>query len=272
MARHRAVPTSSRQRLLGVVAVAALLAGSAGAVMAFGRERSSPTSGSTVAAAPTTTPSSSPRSPSPTPTTQVSTTAPTRAVPTTATTTTAAPPPKRTPERATTAASRSATRTSAPKPVQAAPRPSPRATAARTTSAPKPAPKPVTASGGVAAQVLTLVNAERAKAGCGALATSSALQAAAQGHSADMAANDYFSHTSQDGRSFSDRIRAAGYTGGAIAENIAAGQATASAVMTSWMNSSGHRANILNCAYRYLGVGYAKGGTYGTYWTQDFGG
>jgi uncharacterized protein YkwD len=124
----------------------------------------------------------------------------------------------------------------------------------------------------VAAQVLTLVNAERARAGCGALATSSALQTAAQGHSADMAANDYFSHTSQDGRTFSDRIRAAGYTGGAIAENIAAGQATASAVMTSWMNSPGHRANILNCAYRYLGVGYAKGGTYGTYWTQDFGG
>lgn len=124
----------------------------------------------------------------------------------------------------------------------------------------------------MAGQVLTLVNAERAKAGCGSLATSSALQQAAQGHSADMAANDYFSHTSQDGRTFADRIRAAGYTGGAIAENIAAGQATASAVMTSWMNSPGHRANILNCAYRYLGVGYAKGGTYGTYWTQDFGG
>jgi uncharacterized protein YkwD len=130
----------------------------------------------------------------------------------------------------------------------------------------------VTVSGGVAAQVLTLVNAERAKAGCGSLVTSAALQQAAQGHSADMAANDYFSHTSQDGRTFADRIRAAGYTGGAIAENIAAGQATAGAVMTSWMNSPGHRANILNCAYRYLGVGYAKGGTYGTYWTQDFGG
>lgn len=120
--------------------------------------------------------------------------------------------------------------------------------------------------------MLSLVNAERAKAGCGALATSSALQRAAQGHSGDMAANDYFSHTSEDGRTFSDRIRVAGYGGGAIAENIAAGQATAGAVVRSWMDSPGHRTNILNCAYRYLGVGYAKGGTYGTYWTQDFGG
>ncbi|TQJ51567.1 CAP domain-containing protein [Phycicoccus sp. SLBN-51] len=268
MARHRAVPTSSRQRLLGVVAVAALLAGSAGAVMAFGRESSSPTSGSTVAA-PLTTPSSSPTSPPTTPTTQVSTTAPTKAVPRTTTQTTAAP--TRTPARTTTTA-KTPSRTAAPKPAQAAPKPAPRTTTARATSTPKPSPKPVAASSGVAAQVLTLVNAERAKAGCGALATSSALQRAAQGHSADMAANDYFSHTSQDSRTFADRIRAAGYTGGAIAENIAAGQATAGAVMTSWMDSPGHRANILNCAYRYLGVGYAKGGTYGTYWTQDFGG
>jgi uncharacterized protein YkwD len=124
----------------------------------------------------------------------------------------------------------------------------------------------------MASQVLALVNDERAKAGCGALTTSSALQRAAQGHSADMAANSYFSHDSQDGRSFSDRIRAAGYSGGAIAENIAAGQQSASAVMQSWMNSSGHRANILNCSYRHLGVGYAKGGSMSPYWTQDFGG
>jgi uncharacterized protein YkwD len=120
--------------------------------------------------------------------------------------------------------------------------------------------------------VLSLVNSERAKAGCGSVRASSALQRAAQGHSADMAAHDYFSHTSQDGRTFADRIRAAGYDGGTIGENIAAGQASASAVMRSWMASSGHRANILNCAYTALGVGYATGGSYGYYWTQDFGG
>ncbi|MCY7402002.1 MAG: CAP domain-containing protein [Nocardioides sp.] len=116
------------------------------------------------------------------------------------------------------------------------------------------------------------MNAARADAGCGALSTDGALTAAAQGHSADMAANDYFSHTSQDGRSFGDRIRAAGYGGGAIAENIAAGQSSASSVMASWMDSAGHRANILNCSYSHIGVGVAQGGSMGTYWTQTFGG
>jgi len=124
----------------------------------------------------------------------------------------------------------------------------------------------------VVQQVLALVNTERAGAGCRPLGTSSALQRAAQGHSADMAARSYFSHTDLDGSTFADRIRAAGYGGGAIAENIAAGQTSAEAVMRGWMASPGHRANILNCAYRDLGVGYATGGSYGTYWTQTFGG
>jgi uncharacterized protein YkwD len=136
---------------------------------------------------------------------------------------------------------------------------------------PKPVPKPQSGTG-VAGQVLSLVNSERAKAGCGAVRTNSALQRAAQGHSADMAAKNYFSHTSKDGRTFADRIRAAGYGGRTIGENIAAGQSTASSVMRSWMASSGHKANILNCAFTALGVGYAKGGSYGHYWTQDFGG
>ena len=120
--------------------------------------------------------------------------------------------------------------------------------------------------------MVSLVNAARADAGCGAVSANGALTSAAQAHSADMAANDYFSHTSQDGRSFADRIRAAGYGGGAIAENIAAGQSSASSVMAGWMDSAGHRANILNCTYRDIGVGVAQGGSYGTYWTQDFGG
>ena len=126
--------------------------------------------------------------------------------------------------------------------------------------------------GSTASQVISLVNAARADAGCGPVSANGALASAAQAHSADMAANDYFSHTSQDGRSFSDRIRAAGYSGGAMAENIAAGQSSASSVMAGWMDSPGHRANILNCTYRHIGVGVATGGSYGTYWTQDFGG
>lgn len=125
---------------------------------------------------------------------------------------------------------------------------------------------------GVAHQVLALVNVERSRAGCGPVSANAALQSAAQGHSDDMAARDYFSHTSPDGSTFADRIRAAGYRGGAIAENIAAGQTSAKDVMRAWMASPGHRANILNCTYRDIGVGYATGGSYGTYWTQTFGG
>ena len=88
-----------------------------------------------------------------------------------------------------------------------------------------------------------------------------------------MAANDYFSHDSQDGRSPFDRIKAAGYSFGAAAENIAAGGTTAAGAMDQWMNSPGHKANILNCTYVDLGVGFAKGvnADYAGYWTQDFG-
>lgn len=138
-----------------------------------------------------------------------------------------------------------------------------------TTSAASWAPPP---RAGVAHQLVALVNIERGRAGCGPVSADAALQSAAQGHSDDMAANNYFSHTSPDGSTFADRIRAAGYRGGAIAENIAAGQTSAKAVMDAWMASPGHRANILSCTFRDIGVGYATGGSYGTYWTQTFGG
>ncbi len=123
-----------------------------------------------------------------------------------------------------------------------------------------------------AQQVLTLVNAQRAKVGCRALRVDARLQRAALAHSADMARRRYFSHTSLDGRTFVDRIRAQGYTGRRLGENIAAGYRTPSAVMTAWMKSPGHRANILDCRYTAIGVGVATGGPYGVYWTQDFGG
>ena len=121
--------------------------------------------------------------------------------------------------------------------------------------------------------MVTLTNAERAKAGCGPLTVNGTLTAVAQAHSADMAAHNYFDHNSQDGRSPFDRMTAAGYRYSTAAENIAAGQRTPQAVMTGWMNSPGHRANILNCALKEIGVGYATGSssTYGVYWTQDFG-
>ena len=106
---------------------------------------------------------------------------------------------------------------------------------------------------------------------------SSQLAAAAQGHSEDMAHNDYFSHTSLDGRSPWDRIQAEGYNFWSAAENIAAGYPTPAAVMAGWMNSDGHRASILNCGLEDIGVGYyylandTGDSNYHHYWTQNFG-
>lgn len=118
-------------------------------------------------------------------------------------------------------------------------------------------------------EVVRLTNVERAKAGCAPLKHDARLRAAAYAHSADMSAKNYFDHTSKDGRSFADRITAAGYRWRAAAENIAKGYSTAQAVVQGWMNSPGHRQNILNCSYTDIGVGYVAAG--GPYWTQDFG-
>jgi uncharacterized protein YkwD len=84
-----------------------------------------------------------------------------------------------------------------------------------------------------------------------------------------MAAHDYFSHISSGGATFVDRLKSAGYlTPGA--ENIAKGYQTTTDVMAGWMKSSGHRANILNCNLRAIGVG-VHFGPGGPWWTQDFG-
>ena len=127
-----------------------------------------------------------------------------------------------------------------------------------------------TESSGPKAEVLRIVNQERARAGCGALTADNRLANAAQRHSADMAANDYFSHTSRNGDQMADRVDAAGYPWRGLGENIAKGQATPASVMQAWMNSSGHRANILNCGFRNIGVGLAFDGSTPV-WTQNFG-
>ena len=176
--------------------------------------------------------------------TTTSSTAPTTTVPTTTTTT--APPTTPAP--------------TAP-PATAPPATPPPAT---DPPAPPPAPSPPPSE---TDQVVALVNAARADAGCGALTADARLAAAAQAHSDDMAAQGYFSHTSLDGRTFVDRVRAAGYPnpGG---ENIAQGQRGAQAVHDAWMNSEGHRQNILNCDFTTIGVGlHAASWT----WTQNFG-
>ena len=88
-----------------------------------------------------------------------------------------------------------------------------------------------------------------------------------------MAAHDYFSHDSLDGRSAGDRITAAGYRWRAYAENIAAGYPTPAAVVAGWIESPGHCQNLMNPTYRELGVGFAPsvGASFGSYWVQDFG-
>ncbi|REH41258.1 uncharacterized protein YkwD [Kutzneria buriramensis] len=154
----------------------------------------------------------------------------------------------------TTATSTTTTTSAAPSSTSAAP---------TTTTTSKPAP----VDNGPAARVLDLVNQARASNGCQPLTEDKRLDAAAQGHSDDMAAHSYFSHTSQDGRSFVDREQAAGYPnpGG---ENIAEGYTSADAVMDGWMHSDGHRRNILDCSFTTIGIGVT---TKGWYWVQDFG-
>ncbi|MFJ9559004.1 CAP domain-containing protein [Streptomyces fuscichromogenes] len=188
----------------------------------------------------------------------------------------------------------SAARTIAPKPRAAAPRhtaptsaPRPTATvtpstrnatttasaAPKPSTTPKPTPKPTTTTtatataSGVVARVVELVNAERGKVGCSALTLNTTLSKVAQAHSADMALHQNMSHTGSDGSSPGDRITGAGYAWSAYGENVAYGYATPEQVMAGWMASPGHKANILNCAFKEIGVGFAQPGDY---WTQDF--
>lgn len=136
----------------------------------------------------------------------------------------------------------------------------------------------------IAAATLCLINQQRAAAGLPALRSNAALNTAASQHSLDMVAKDYFDHTSPSGSTMLSRLTAVGYIKPkktwSIGENIATATgslATPAAIVTSWMDSPGHRANILNPSFRDTGIGAAgqapkllgtgPGGTY----TEDFG-
>jgi uncharacterized protein YkwD len=119
---------------------------------------------------------------------------------------------------------------------------------------------------GSEADVLTLVNAERAKYGVAALENSTLLAVAAGTRSTQMAATGNLTH---DG--WVDVIRAAGYRGSYLGENIAYGYGSAGAVVKGWMGSDGHRANILRSTYVDSGVGCVKDARGRLWWTQDFG-
>ncbi|MET9339745.1 CAP domain-containing protein [Nonomuraea sp. NPDC003804] len=111
----------------------------------------------------------------------------------------------------------------------------------------------------MADEVVRLTNEARAAAGCEPLTPDPRLRDAAVSHSDDMAARNYFGHTSPDGLGPGQRLEAAGFTPPAAwSENIARGRGTAAEVVKKWMASPGHKANILNCGYAYVGVGYTR--------------
>ncbi|MFC4075654.1 CAP domain-containing protein [Salinithrix halophila] len=119
-------------------------------------------------------------------------------------------------------------------------------------------------------EVVQLVNQERAKNRLKPLRADGKLSSVARDKSKDMIANNYFSHDSPTYGSPFDMMKRYGIRYSTAAENIAGGQSTAKKVMEGWMNSEGHRANILNPDLTTIGVGYARGGSYGHYWTQMF--
>lgn len=125
-------------------------------------------------------------------------------------------------------------------------------------------------SGSMTSQVVTLVNKERASNGLQSLASDSQLAKLAQMKAEDMAKNGYFSHTSPTYGSAFDMMKTYGVSYKTAGENIAKGQKTAQSVMNGWMNSSGHRANILKSDYTKIGVGYAKASDGTTCWVQIF--
>ncbi len=114
-------------------------------------------------------------------------------------------------------------------------------------------------------QVAKLVNAERAKNGLAPLTHRADLKSVAQKKAQDMINSNYFSHTSPNYGSPFDMLKTFGISYSAAGENIAKGQTTPQEVMNSWMNSSGHRANILNSSYNCIGVGFYHGA-----WVQMF--
>ena len=125
-------------------------------------------------------------------------------------------------------------------------------------------------------QVVAETNLQRSQNGCDPVTLNMQLTDVAQGHSQDMALNDFFSHTGSNGSTPWERIEATGYQYSGAAENIAAGHVTPEEVMAAWMNSGGHRDNILDCGLKEIGVGYYNleddlgSVNYHRYWTQIF--
>jgi uncharacterized YkwD family protein len=132
----------------------------------------------------------------------------------------------------------------------------------QSTSASKPA---VQAKSSFEQQVVALVNKNRANAGLNPLKVSTKLSAMAKDKAIDLYSNDYFDHNSPTYGSPFDMMKSYGISYSYAGENIAKGQQTPQEVMTAWMNSKGHRENLLNSHYTTIGVAYYKGE-----WVQEF--
>ena len=137
--------------------------------------------------------------------------------------------------------------------------------------APAPVSAPLSASVATPLQqVIDLTNAERAKAGLGAVSVDQRLMNAAQAHSADQAARGTMSHTGGNGSNVGGRISSQGYVFQSCAENVAWGYPDAASVVAGWMGSAGHKANILGRGSVHIGVGLAYSADGSPYWTQVF--
>lgn len=122
---------------------------------------------------------------------------------------------------------------------------------------------------GMESQVLNLVNKERRSRGLSELKMNWQLSRVARTKSEDMRDSGYFSHTSPTYGTPFEMMKKFNIKYSYAGENIARGQTTAASVMNGWMNSEGHRANILNAKYTEIGIGYCTGKN-GPYWTQMF--
>ncbi|ADB30398.1 SCP-like extracellular [Kribbella flavida DSM 17836] len=173
--------------------------------------------------------------------------------------------------------------TAKPKPRPASSKPTTTTTTTTTTSTPPPTTEPTPddpppGGGGTNAQereVLELTNQARRRQGCRPLQLDDSLVEAAGRHASDMVRRHYLDHTNPDGQGPGDRIQAAGFRGSGWGENIAAGYESPQRVVAAWMNSDGHRANILNCKYNRIGIGFDPGQVKSDWgsgsWVQDFG-
>ncbi|UOQ95290.1 CAP domain-containing protein [Halobacillus shinanisalinarum] len=139
-----------------------------------------------------------------------------------------------------------------------------------TEASPAPSEVEANATSSYEEEVVQLVNEERAKEGLAPLEMHNRLSDLARMKSQDMADKGYFSHTSPTYGSPFDMMKQYDFSYSTAGENIAAGQRTPQEVVEGWMNSPGHRENIMNESFTHIGVGYVEGGSYGTYWTQLF--